>query len=71
MISLIFLLQKPYQNLYLIDYPQFPIHHVDYQAVKYEDGEEQKYRPAELQERSENGRKYSQEEGEYDEGQNY
>lgn len=54
------------------DYPDFPTHNVDYQSVKYEDIEEEKYRPAELQERSEsNGRKYSQEEGEYDESQDY
>lgn len=51
------------------DYPEFPAQFVDYQAIKYEDGEEEKYRPAELN--SENGRKYSQEEGEYDESQDY
>lgn len=43
------------------DYPDYSTQYIDYQAVKYEDTEEVKYRPQEIS--NENGRKYSQEEG--------
>lgn len=58
----------------LLDYPDFSSQFTEFQnSIKYEDGEEIKYRPQEPSTNTENGRNYSnsQEEGEYDESQDY
>lgn len=56
---------------FFTDYPDYSANFGDFQSsVKYEDGEETKFRPQETPV-GENGQSYSQEEGEYDESQEY